>query len=698
MNREEQIRRIGELVKILNEASTAYEHGKEIMSNKEYDTLFDELATLEKTTGVILANSPTQKVGAEVVDTLPKVTHEYPALSLDKTKDVSEFPKVFGGRKKHAVVMWKMDGCTLVATYDNGRLTQLATRGNGIIGSVITHNAPYIKGLPLKVSCKDHLVVRGEAAMSYAEFDRINEMLPVDERYKNPRNLCNASVQLTNSNILKKREIWFHAFKLVNAADIADVKENRLNNMSQQLQWLKEEGFNVVEYAVSDPDADPLTDYNALENELTRFTARADRYLFPVDGLVVAAEDVSFAERQPGTGHNPNKLVGYALKWRDETAETTLRAIEWSASRTGLINPVAVFDPVELCGTTVSRASLHNVSYLKEKRLRVNDRITVYKANMIIPQVDENLTVGDKLTYAESHPVTCPCCGQKTQPRISEDGNTEVAVCVNPECPAKMVKKFVHFCERDCMNITGISEATIEKLVDRGYIKEYADFWHLDRYRDEITAMEGFGEKSFEKMVTEAENSRKTDFVSFLHALGIPNVGKGQAKELYRHLKDFHFELFEKEAENGYTFVSYWDDFMALVDKGYDFQSCEGIGEIINGSIMDYFSEENKEELDNLVAEVVFTDPVPQLNEGDESLPLAGKIFVITGSLSHFQNREECQNLIEKLGGKAAGSVSAKTSYLINNDVDSASGKNKKAKELGVPIISEEEFMRMING
>lgn len=698
VNREEKIRRIGELVKILNEASTAYEQGEEIMSNKEYDALFDELAALEKTTGVILESSPTQKVGAEVVDTLPKVTHEYPALSLDKTKDVSEFHKVFGGRKDPAVVMWKMDGCTLVATYDNGKLTQLATRGNGIVGSVITHNAPYIKGLPLTVSCKEHYVVRGEAVMSYAEFERINAMLPVDERYKNPRNLCNASVQLINKNILKNREIWFHAFKLVNAEDIEEINESHLNGMVQQLQWLKAERFNVVEYAVTDPDTDPLTDNNALENELARFTARADRYLFPVDGLVVAANDVAFAESLPGTGHNPNRLVGYALKWKDETVKTTLRGIEWSASRTGLINPVAVFDPVELCGTTVSRASLHNVSYLKEKRLRVNDRITVYKANMIIPQVDENLTAGDKLSYAESHPVTCPCCGVETEPRISEDGNTEVAVCVNPECPAKMVKKFVHFCERDCMNITGISEATIEKLVDRGYIKEYADFWHLDRYRDEITAMEGFGEKSFEKMITEAEKSRKTDFVSFLHALGIPNVGKGQAKELYRHLKDLHLELFEKDGKNGYTFVSYWVDFIALVDKGYDFQSCEGIGEIISGAIMDYFSEGNKEELDNLVTEVIFTDPAPQHNGGDESLPLAGKIFVITGSLSHFQNREECQNLIEKLGGKASGSVSAKTSYLINNDVESSSGKNKKAKELGVPIISEEEFMSMIDG
>ena len=688
-----------QLIKKLNEAATNYYNGSEIMDNKEYDALYDELKGLEDESGIILPDSPTQKVGAEVVDSLPKVVHEYPALSLDKTKDVSEFPKKFGGRKDKSIVMWKMDGCTLVATYDNGKLTQLATRGNGIVGSVITHNAPYIRGLPLVIPCKNHLVVRGEAVMSYSEFERINALLPAEEKYKNPRNLCNASVQLYDSNELKNREIWFHAFKLVNHKNIPELKENNLTMMQQHFQWLKSNGFNVVEYAVADPDADPLCDYNALENELVRFTARADKYLFPVDGLVVAANDVLYAESLPGTNHNPNVLVGYALKWKDETVETTLRAIEWSASRTGLLNPVAVFDPVELCGTTVSRASLHNVSYIKEKRLRINDRITVYKANMIIPQVDGNLTAGEKLTYAESHPDICPCCGAETQSRISEDGNSEVAVCANPECPAKMVGKFVHFAGRECMNIEGISDSTIEKFVDLGFIREYSDFWHLDRYKEKIISMDGFGVKSYENMIAAAEKSRNVDFVSFLHALGVPNVGKGQAKELFKYLKTNHYKLFGEDAEKGvseYTFQSFWHDFVSLVENGYDFQACAGIGEVIDGSIKEYFANCNRKELEKLITELHFTDPEPQANRTEKALPFAGKIFVITGSLNHFKNREECQELIERLGGKTAGSVSAKTSYLINNDVNSTSGKNKKAKDLGIPIISEEEFLSML--
>lgn len=692
---KEKVKRIEELVSLLNKAGAAYEHGEEIMSNKEYDALYDELAALEKETGTVLENSPTQNVGAEAVDYLPKVTHEYPALSLGKTKNVMEFLLIFGKRRTKAVVMWKMDGCTLVATYDNGKLTQLATRGNGIVGSVITHNAPFIKGLPLAISCKEHVVVRGEAVMSYEEFERINKSLPQDEKYKNPRNLCNASVQLYDSSELKDREICFHAFKLVNADKIDELEAQHLNTMSQQLEWLRNLGFNIVEYAVADPDADPLSQYDALENEMTRFSARVDKYLFPVDGLVVASEDVRYAESQPGTGHNPNKLVGYALKWKDETVETTLRKIEWSASRTGRINPIAVFDPVELCGTTVSRASIHNVSYLKEKRLRINDRITVYKANMIIPQIDQNLTSGENLSYLESHPEKCPCCGGEVQSRISETENTEIAVCVNPECPAKMVKRFVHFCERDCMNILGMNDATIEKLVDRGFVKEYADLWHLDRYRNEISSMEGFGEKKLDNMISAAENSRGIDFVSFVHALGIPNVGKGQAKEIFKYMKGNHQSLFD--STTGYVFESYWQDLKLLVMRKHDLQACDGIGEVISKSITDYFTTVNQNELDALEAEVKFTDAAPALSAGQDELLFAGKTFVITGSLNHFQNREECQALIEQNGGKTSGSVSKKTSYLINNDVYSTSGKNSKAKELGIPIISEEEFLEMLN-
>lgn len=670
--------RIKELVAILNKACDAYYNtGSEIMSNKEYDFLFDELTTLESETGIILPDSPTQRVGAEVVTELLKEKHEFAALSLDKTKDISKFSEVFNIRDKIAVVMWKMDGSTLQVTYDDGKLTKAITRGNGETGFNVTHNAPYIKGLPRTIPTKGHVVIRGEVIMTYSEFDRINQELPPEEQYKNPRNLANATLSMLDSREMRKRELWFYGFKLV----YSDVKMQP-NTLASQFLFMLNNGINLVE----------ATSANAsdLVKEMESFSNRISELDYPVDGLVVAANDVMYAETQPGTGHNPNKLVGYAYKWQDETAETTLLGIEWSASRTGLLNPVAVFEPVELEGTTVSRASLSNVSNVKKLRLRPGNRITVYKANKIIPQVDKNLDMDCVLTYAESHPVYCPCCGEETSPLISREG-VEVAVCKNPECSAKHVKKFVHFAARDCMDIQGFSDATIEKFVDCGFIKQFADFFTLPWYKDEIIQMDGFGEKSYQKLVDAANEARHTSFVPFITSIGIPGIGKGQAK------------LLNKEFSG---------DVMAFFRAAYNrrsFCAIDGIGEVLEDNIWkwanDYLgwipfeddaTDKNKVhgvnwEILKLIMQLDFVQE--EVSAGNA---LSGMTFVITGSLNHYDNRDALVSVIEQNGGKVSGSVSAKTTYLINNDVESTSGKNKKAKELGVKIISEEDFMNLL--
>lgn len=671
-------RSMDELVKTLNQASYVYYNtGNELMSNKEWDQLYNELLHMENETGVVLPDSPTQHAGYTVVSKLRKVKHEFPALSLDKTKDITEFPKVFDVNKGTAVVMWKMDGSTVVATYDDGKLTLLATRGNGEEGVDITHNAPYIKGLPMNVNFKGHLVVRGEAVMSYKEFDRINAMLPAEEQYKNPRNLANATISLMDSKKMAEREIWFHAFDRV-YVDNAYMQAERpfftveRQFFAKQLAWLQGNGFNVVEHKVSEV-------YGIID-DMEQFSAKAGNYEFPVDGLVVAANDRTYALAQPGTGHNPNKLVGYAFKWADEEVETTLREIEWSPSRTGLLNPVAIFDPVELEGTTVSRASVHNVSIVKQLQLRIGDKVTVFKANKIIPQISKNISMGGPLTYDESHPVKCPICGAETNPIISDSG-AEVSVCPNPKCPAKMVGKFVHFCERDCLNIEGMSEATLETFIDAGFIHEFSDLFHLDRYKDEIVVMDGFGEKSYQNIVAAAERARNTSFVPFIHALGIPNIGKGQAKLLNTRYHGDVRKLF--------------DDAM----RHCTFRDIDGIGDVLEKSLWDWadmnwntMTAHKVSEVERLMNEVVF-DTVEASSAGDT---LAGKTFVITGDVHIYKNRAELQAKIESLGGKTSGSVSSKTSYLINNDVTSTSGKNKKAKELGIPIISEEQFQEMI--
>ena len=666
-----------ELVEKLNQASEVYYNtGNEMMSNKEYDALYDELVSLEKQTGIVLEDSPTKTVGYKVEGALKQVRHEYVALSLAKTKDITEFPSIFNVRDGIAVVMWKMDGSTVVATYNHGVLEQLATRGNGEIGQDITHNAPYIEGLPMKIAYQGKLIVRGEAVMSYEEFNRINNALPEDvEHYKNPRNLANATITMLDSREMRKRKISFHAFQLVYSEDA--LSPDTFYNRFLRLHAL---GFHLVEFEPAYRENGRLD--NLIE-VMNGFSERVEEYPFPVDGLVVAANDIAYAKQQPGTGHNPNKLVGYAFKWEDETVSTTLRKIEWSASRTGLLNPVAVFDPVELEGTTVTRASLHNVSFIKKLRLRKGDTITVYKANKIIPQVSENLTMGSKLSYLESHPVLCPVCGEETASRITEtDGrSTEVSICTNCDCPAKAVKKFVHFASRDCMNITGFSDATIEKFVSMGFIKEYADFFRLEQYKKDIVSLEGFGVKSFDNLVAAANKARHTSFVPFIHALGIPCIGKGQAKLLEQEYAGDVMQFFH-----------------AAIDRKF-FSTISGIGEIMEDNIWQWGNqnlhflqvETEESEIKNLLPYLEF-----EKKERVTGSSLANRTFVITGNVYSFANREEMRAFIESHGGKVSGSVSGKTSYLVNNDIDSMSGKNKKAKELGVPIISEEQLLKMI--
>lgn len=682
------------LVKTLNEASTAYYSGNPIMSDHEWDSLFDELKKREEMEGYSLPDSPTQHVSGGVVASLPKVRHEYPALSLDKTKDVDELVSFFKkgediSQVPAEVIMWKMDGSTVQLTYENGRLKCAATRGNGEVGSDITHNAPHISGIPLSIPYKGEMVVRGEAVMSYSDFNELNAAESEEgEQYKNPRNLATASIMMLDSNELKVREISFFAFHLVYCEEMPELFEDRL-------LMLKTLGFQIVPYE--------MTNSIHLKDKLTVWESKAPDFDYPVDGLVIAINNAAWADKLPGTGHHPHKYRGYALKWEDECVETVLRDIEWSASRTGLLNPVAVFDPVQLEGTTVSRASIHNLNYIWDKDLKIGDRITVFKANKIIPQIDINLSKTKDWDGKVVHgiyemsgryaiPKVCPVCGKETCFTVSLKGKSTVVTlrCDNPECAAKQVGRFVHFCERDCMNLEGWSRKTIEKFVELGFITEYADFWHLDRHKDQIIAMDGFGERSYQKLVDAAEKARTTSFVSFIHALSISNVGKGQAKLIYNY---FYDKMLNDE--------TVFDLFTNALESDFDFSVIDGIGPIINESLKDWANKNldwtSDSELGRLLEEIsIIQEEKPSHDASREMSKVHGRTFVITGKLTHYKNRDELKTLIESLGGKVTGSVTSKTDYLINNDINSMSGKNKKAKELSIPIISEDDFMKMV--
>lgn len=660
-----EMQHMKELVKTLNEAARVYEQeDRELMSNFDYDKLYDELLELEKATGVVLSNSPTQRAGYEVLSDLPKEAHNSPMLSLDKTKDVQVLKEWLSD--KTGRLSWKLDGLTIVLTYEGGSLVKAVTRGNGEIGEVVTNNARVFQNVPLNIAYKGHLVLRGEAIIKYSDFERINETIEdVDAKYKNPRNLCSGSVRQLNNQITAQRNVNLIAFTLVEVEDDFVMPNQKTvgeiigNSVHGQLEFLKSLGFDVV-------DGKLVTASN-IEETVQWFAREVEHNDIPSDGLVLAYDDIAYGQSLGRTAKFPRHSI--AFKWRDEIKETTLREIEWSASRTGLINPVAIFDPVELEGTTVTRASVHNISIMEGLELGIGDTIKVYKANMIIPQIAENVTKSG----LKDVPKQCPVCHGETM--IRQDNGVKSLYCINTECLAKKIKSFTLFVSRDAMNIDGLSEATIEKLIAKGFITELADLFHLDQYADEIMSMEGFGEKSFKNLMASIEKARHVTLPKFIYSLGIPNIGLSNAKLICKEF-DYDIDRILKA------------QFEQLVGIG-------GIGDVIADVFVQYFSEEyNQKNVADLLKEIHLE--LPEVSAGD--LKLNGKTFVITGSVEHFANRNEVKDVIEQNGGKVTGSVSAKTDYLINNDNMSNSSKNKKAKELNIPIITEEEFIAMIEG
>lgn len=644
------IQQMKELAERLNQAAKAYyQEDREIMSNLEYDALYEKLEQMEKETGTVLANSPTVNVGYEALDTLPKEAHESPMLSLDKTKDREVLREFIGGHK--TLLSWKLDGLTIVLTYEKGELQKAVTRGNGVIGEVITNNARVFQNIPIKIPYQGKLVLRGEAIITYSDFEKINSSIPdADARYKNPRNLCSGSVRQLNNEITARRNVRFYAFALVSAEGLEDH-----NSREYQFQWLKKQGFDVVEYrAVTGDTLDEAMDYFAEAVSLNDF---------PSDGLVALYDDIAYGEALGSTAKFPRNA--FAFKWADEQKETRLVDMEWSPSRTGLINPIAVFEPVELEGTTVSRASVHNVSIVKELALGIGDTIEVYKANMIIPQIARNLTRSGNLKI----PDTCPVCGQEA--RICKENEVESLYCMNPQCVAKKIKAFTLFVSRDAMNIDGLSEATLEKFIARGFIHNLGDIFEIQRYQEEIVTMDGFGEKSFQNLLESLERAKETTLPKVIYSLGIANIGLANAKVICRHF-GYNLEKIRNASEE-------------------EVSAIDGIGPVIARSLVEYFQkEENNQNLDHLLSHLRLKE-----EEVAGAQIFAGMNFVITGSVHHFANRGEVKALIEALGGKVTGSVTGKTNYLINNDTTSNSSKNKKAKELGVPILSEEEFLKM---
>ena len=644
--------RMKELVSLLNKASRAYyQEAQEIMSNYEYDRLHDELKDLEDELGITLSNSPTVNVGYEVVSELPKERHESPMLSLDKTKEVEELKNFVGDQK--VLMLWKMDGLTVVLTYRDGKLYKAVTRGNGEVGEVITNNAKVFKNVPVQIAYQGELILRGEAVIGYKDFEKINqEIEDVDARYKNPRNLCSGSVRQLNNQITAKRNVMFYAFTLVQA-DGVDFQNSR----ACQMEWLKSQGFTTVEYYMVTRDT--------VEDEVAKFSSKISENDFPSDGLVLTYDDIAYGRSLGRTAKFPRD--SFAFKWQDEIRETVLREIEWSPSRTGLINPVAIFDPVELEGTTVSRASVHNISIMEELELGIGDRIEVYKANMIIPQIAENLT----RSGVKDIPCKCPVCQGET--KIRQVGNAKALYCMNPECQAKHVKSFALFVSRDALNIEGLSEATLEKFISRGYIHTFADIFHLDQYKEEIQKMEGFGEKSYKKLTESIEKARTTTLPRVIYSLGIAGIGLANAKVICRELK-YDVESLLKVSEE-------------------ELNEIQGVGEVLAKAFVGYFADaKHVENFRRLLNELT----IPEETVTKQQI-FEGVNFVITGSVKHFANRGEVKELIESLGGKVTGSVTSKTNYLINNDVTSTSSKNKKANELGIPIISEETFLELVN-
>lgn len=641
--------RIKELIKVLNEANKLYyQNNTEKISNMEYDKLYDELVELEKSTGLIYSKSPTNKVGYTVLSNLVKVNHDSKMLSLDKTKEFSKLQSFL--MDKTALLSWKLDGLTIVLKYEDGKLVQAITRGNGEIGEDVTHNAKVFKNIPLEISYKGTVIIRGEAVIGNEDFKKINETLEDDSKYKNPRNLCSGTVRQLNSEITAPRNVQFFAFSLLNVSDV-----DFLDKKSEQLNWLKNLGFEVVEYKIVYSDT--------LHEDILYFKEKIISNDFGSDGLVLTYNDLKFSDSLGNTSKFPKDSI--AFKWADEVAETKLLDIQWNTSRTGLINPVAIFEPVELEGTTVNKASLHNVSILEALELGIGDTIKVYKANMIIPQVSENLTKSSNIFI----PLVCPVCKFETQ--IIQQKDVKALYCVNPNCKAQLIRSLSHFSSRDAMNIEGLSESTIEKLVEKGFLDSYIDIFFLEKYEDEIKRMEGFGQRSYTKLILAIEKSKDVQLPNFIYSLGISQVGLSNSKLLCKHYK-FDVDKIKNSTEE-------------------ELITIEGYGDIISKSITNYFKNQINIHLFDKILPILRISKV----EANEDQSLTDMIFVITGNIEKFESRKVLQSSIEKLGGKVTSTVTSKTSYLINNDVTSNSSKNKKANDLNISIINETQFIEL---
>lgn len=652
MSQNSDLKRMRDLIKKLSEAAKAYyTENTEIMTNAEYDSLYEELEALEKNTGVVLAGSLTNRVGYEILESLPKEAHTEPRLSLDKTKDVATLGDFLGD--KEGVLMWKLDGLTLVLTYEEGRLQKALTRGNGEIGEVVTKNAEVFKNIPISIPYKERLVLRGEAIIRYSDFHEMNLNLLEEEKYKNPRNLCSGSVRQLNTEITAKRRVHFIAYELLEGG------EKEFKTRIESLEYLRGQGFEVIEYHSVRKDS--------VADEVKKYSEKIKDSDEPSDGLVLQFNDIAFGKSLGRTAKFPRHSI--AFKWKDETAETTLREIEWSASRTGLINPVAIFEPVELEGTTVSRAGLHNVSIMEGLELGLGDKILVYKANMIIPQVLSNLTKSNKIEIIKN----CPVCSGATE--LREDAGVKTLHCINPNCMAKKLKLLTHFVSRNAMNIAGLSEMTLEKFVAEGMIHELADIFSLHHFKEKITKMDGFGEKSFTNLIEAIERARKTSAIRLLYSLGIPNIGLAGAKIICQFFNDDLERMIHASVE--------------------ELIQIDGIGELMARTYVDFFEDTgNQKMFQNILKEVSFEEK----GEVSGEKTLSGLTFVVTGEVMKFKNRKELSDFIEEKGGKVTGSVTGKTSYLINNDITSNSGKNKKAKELGIKIIDETQFLNLLGG
>lgn len=648
---EDKRKQIREKVDFLNRAARAYyQENREMISNLEYDRLYDELQQMEKETGIVLGNSPTLNVGYQILSDLPREAHQRPMLSLDKTKDPEELKDWLG--EQQGLLSWKIDGLTIVLTYRQGKLYKAVTRGNGEIGEVVTNNAAVFANLPVVIPFQGELTLRGEACITYSDFKKINEIIEdIDAKYKNPRNLCSGSVRQLNNEITAQRKVHFYGFSLVEA------QGEHFETRQQQMLWLQQQGFEVVEFK--------MTDRSSLDHTISWFENHIQTNDVPSDGLVLLMDNIAYGTSLGATSKFPKDSI--AFKWKDETKETVLKEIEWSASRTGLINPVAIFEPVELEGTTVSRASVHNISILKELALGIGDRITVYKANMIIPQVAENFTRSGELEI----PDNCPVCSGEAA--IKKDNDVEVLYCTNPKCIAKQIKSFTHFVSRNAMNIDGLSEATLQKFIGAGFVEELADLFKLSRHKEELIQMEGFGEKSYGNLIEAVDNARETTPARLLYSLGIGGIGVANAK------------LISLACENR------WDKIQRLTEE--ELVAIDGIGEVMAQQYTAFFNnEKNGNRIADLLKELKLDESFVPI----EQAALAGKTFVITGSLDHYGNRDALKEVIQQAGGKVTGSVSKKTSYLINNDVDSPSSKNKKARELEIPILTEDKFLKLL--